>query len=388
MIAPLVLSLLVSEPGQVTLRAGLALPAPEVISTRAEGVVVGLGGQPEFVIGWDRVLRLEGPAAAESEAFLSVGEALWRARTRLERGDAAAAEPIFERLLPALDGKGGPMPAMAAEGLLRCRLRRGAQIAAVDPWLAWLRSRDAGAMDGAVPFAADWSARAGLEPIMDPATGLIPALPPIWLDWPAVRVFASSGGPAAGASAGGDAPAMGALYLHAARFETGAGEAVPAVSPGGSPGVALVQDIVQARAGGEGQRAAARERLAQRLAGARDTWLEAWCRAAIGRSLIRESDVEVRRLGVVELLHLPARFSRAHPYLAGLCLAEASVTLGELGDDDGAARLRKELLENYPDHPVLAWDRIRIGAPALPGGSGPSRSPGVIPLNITECLNP
>lgn len=376
MIAPAALGILAAMLGQIQLRGGLAAPAPEVISAGAEGVVVGEGGRAEWVIGWDRVLRLDGSPeiAAEGAKFLPFGESLWRARTRLERGDAAAAEPMFEQLLPAVEGKGGPMPAVAAEGLLRCRLRRGAQVAAVDPWLAWLRAKGTPPGDGPMPFGMDWSERAGLDPIMDSATGLIPAVPPIWLDWPAVRVYASHGASAPGAdSASSDAPAaLAALYLHAARFETGAGEQVPLVASASDPGVALVFDIVLSRTGGDADRAGARDRLEQRLAGSRDTWKEAWCRAAIGRSLVRETDVEVRRLGVIELLHLPARFSRSHPYLAGLCLAEASVTLAELGDRAGAAGLKKELLDNFPDHPVLAWDRIRL-LPGVPAAAPPAR---------------
>lgn len=394
MIGALVLILGTGIGGQVVLRAHEALPAPKVISVSAAGVAMGAGERPEFILGWDRVLSVSGPMAGEAAPFEATGEALWRARTRLERGDAAAAEPIFERLLPELTGVGGPMPEVAAEGLLRCRLRRGAQVAAIEPWLAWLDARGAAVVDGARPFDEEWAAQAGLDSIMDPATGLIPALPPIWLDWPAVRVYAVSVAPGAGTegSAGGKAAALARLYRHSARFEAGAGEPVPAVAAAGDPGVALVLDIVQARAGGESDRASARDRLAKRLAGERDSWVEAWCRAGIGRSLILESDPETRRLGIVQLVHLPARFSRTHPYLAGLCLTEASAALADLGDRVGAASLRRELLDNYPEHPVLAWEKIRLPAgPAATvptGGSRAGTAPGVIPFDMMECPKP
>jgi hypothetical protein len=383
MIAPLLLGITAALGGQVVLRAGADLPSADVISITAPGMVVGDEGRPEWIIGWDRVLRVDDPHAAEAALFLRIGEELWRARTRLERGDAPSAEPIFERLLPELSPGGGPMLAVAAEGLLRCRLRRGAQVAAVEPWIEWLRVRDLGSADGPAPFAPDWSARSGMEPIIDSATGLVPGMPPVWLDWSPVRVYAGTEPPASEGPPT-KAATLAALYLHAARFEVGLEASLPVISRPDDPGISLVLDMVLARSGGAEVRAGAREALTKRLSGERDTWTEAWCRAAIGRSMIRESDEEDRRLGVVELLHLPARFSRSHPYLAGLCLAEASAALADLGDSAGAAALRKDLFDLFPDHPVLSWERVRLAGSAIPNGSGPSRAPSVIPLSTTE----
>jgi hypothetical protein len=375
MIAPLAVIILAAA--QVQLRAGEEPPAPEVIAAGPEGVLVGRDSKAEFLIGWDRVRRLDGPLGPGAGAYMPQGEALWRARTRLERGDAPGAEPIFEQLMPALAGQAGPMPAVAAEGLLRCRLRRGAQVAAIEPWLIWLQNRDGGqAQAGIARFAADWAEMAGLDPIMDRATGLIPALPPIWLDWPAVRVLGTSSRAPTEATLTDAATALSALYQHAAGFEAGIDRPLPPIGTGDA-GVAIVADIVTARTGTEAERASARDRLAQRIAGGGEPWMEAWCRAALGRSMIREIDAETRCQGVIQLLHLPARFGGSHRYLAGLCLAEASVVLAELGYDAGAARLRQELLESYPDHPVLEWSGVRltrpsgIGArPAQPSGPG------------------
>jgi hypothetical protein len=116
---------------------------------------------------------------------------------------------------------------------------------------------------------------------------------------------------------------------------------------------------VAARTGDAQSRRAARERLEEFMSSGVETWVEAWCRAAIGRSLVLEDDREQRLLGVVSLLHVPARLDRSHPYLAGLCLAEAALALADLGDAEGAERLRRELGQRYPDHPVLTWAPIR-----------------------------
>src|SRR6185436_14279511 len=81
---------------------------------------------------------VQGESAKKAAEFEALSTKAWRARTRAERGDWAAAEPLFEELFPLIEGKDGPTAAMVAEGLVRCRLRRGAQGAALWPWLEWL----------------------------------------------------------------------------------------------------------------------------------------------------------------------------------------------------------------------------------------------------------
>ena len=381
---------------QVDMRGLEPAPDGEIIGANASGVVLGVpgadgsGGKPTLVIGWDRVRAIRGPFDRAAEQWLKPSgpaERAWRARTRLERGDAIAAGPMFETLFQEFRATPGPTAAVIAEGLLRCRLRIGAHVAAIEPWLALLDSTG----EGPPRHRPDWASDAGLAPIVDGTTGLVPALPPIFAGASASQVMAGLSlpslrldGGADGASAAG---ALAALYVAAAAFEAGETVAAPdALS--NDPGVQLVRLIVVARVGDPGQRDAARRTLETRLpapgAPAQDSaravapWVEAWSRAAIGRSLLREDDAEHKRLGIVELLHLPARFSETHPYLAGLALAEASVALRGLGDDTGADALLKDLMARHPDHPVLLWEpiRSRAGRP-LAAAPSPQSSPAV-----------
>jgi hypothetical protein len=347
---------------QVSLRGGAPAPAGEVARVDESGVWlaprVGNGlGRPSVVVGWDRVRRIAGDGESDAIAYADVADALWRARTRLERGDFVAAEPLFERYFEEYRGKAGPTAAVVAEGLLRCRIRRAAHIAAVEPWLALLAARQS---EQVTPWhRPEWASEAGLGSVIDPATGLSPSLPPIWLNWPSVGAWARS---APAVYEGERAAQLASLYLISAQHEAGIPAAVPS-GPISDPGVRIVWEIVASRAGDEAQRSNARSRLRDRLRppgqGADPTpaWLEAWCRAAIGRSLVLEQDPEQRRLGVIELLHVPARFSATHPYLAGIALAEASATLASLGDDAGAEVLRQELELLYAEHPVRDWRR-------------------------------
>jgi hypothetical protein len=221
----------------------------------------------------------------------------------------------------------------------------------------------------------NWSSEAGMTSVLDEATGLVPALPPIWLGWPSVDVLARSGlsGWGEGGQSAAKAGALAEIYVQAARYEAGMPATLPELATN-DPGVGITWHIVQARIGSVSQRAEARKELLARVTPggaawqAPAPWLEAWCRAAIGRSLVREEALEQRRLGVVELLSVPARFSGAHPYLAGMALAEASVTLRSMGDVEGSEVLARELASLYPTHPVNDWALIRAIAPAKSAG--------------------
>jgi hypothetical protein len=383
--------------GQVSLRGGEPAPAGAVVRVDAAGVWIGgegtgPQGPAKMVIGWDRVKSLGTEAGGKAGPWLDLGERAWRGRTRVERGDFIAAEAVLEPLFESMRGQAGATAAVVDEALLRCRLRRGAHVGAIEPWLALIAAGDA---DRTPRLHADWAGDAGLAPVMDPATGLVAALPPIFLSWPSVDALARSPGVDV---AGGNTKtaSLASLYVAAARFEAGIPVEVPSV-PAGDPGVALVAEIVRSRIGDPAQREAARKQLQERLrvaghaaaggggaggggaggggagggtaAGAMAPWMEAWCRAALGRSLLREDAPEQQRLGVVELLHIPARFAAAHPYLAGVALAEASVQLRRMGDSAGADILAQELQSVYPSHPVRDWLPLRARG-ITPGGTG------------------
>ncbi len=376
---------------QIEMRAGEAPPPGDVLAVSLEGVTVGFPGaapgavgpmvQP-VVIGWDRVRSLGSSVERAAEPFRAIADRAWRARTRVERDDLAGAEPLLEELHATYAGKSGPTAAMVGQNLLRCRLARGAQTLAIEPWLTWLGS---GSLESAPAPARKSRDEAETEPApltpaaLDPATGLVPALPPMWLDSPGVQAYARSRAPAPAALDEKTpvlqrrAAAMAMLYWRAARFECGL-ETGPLPSGDPDPAVGLVQQIVLARAGDPAQRESARGQLRARLKAPIDPWTEAWCRAAIGRSLLREDSVELRRLGIVELLHVPARLPEQCPYLTGLALAESAVALNALGDGPGAEGLRAELRSTFAGHPALDWSPIvawpRAGPAPDAGGAG------------------
>jgi hypothetical protein len=203
-----------------------------------------------------------------------------------------------------------------------------------------------------------------LPAVLDNAKGVSPRVAPIFStaqNAGALRVLAESDQWAAYVGVPGVTGELAAVYRAAARFEALGEAKLPEPPKSGDDTVAFAHEILRARAGSGDERAAARSKLRRRIDGfaamaaadpladgasldapPANRWMEAWARAAIGASLLREPGIAERRLGVIELLHVPARFADSTPELAALALAEAARTLDELGDATGAARLRSE----------------------------------------------
>lgn len=349
--------LLAGSMTQVTLRDGTR-PASTVEAVSIEGVKFG-----GAMVGLDRVRSVEGEFAQSWGALAAAADDAWRVRQRFERGDLAGAEVIAEPLFTQLAGKRGPTVAMVAEVLTRVRVKRSSQTGALEAWLSWY---DCGNESEPLTssFASDLASRravlADRWPTLsiDAASGLLSTLPPIWINVPSVQAWVRSAHEAHGSEERRSA-AYEWLYRAAAKFEV---DGSP-IDVGGLElkldGPKLVSEIVISRAGEANAREAARRELLKRLEGSPPAWLEAWVRVALGRSMVKESDPEVRRRGVLHLLHVPARFATDSPYLTGIALAESARAMLELGDRDGADVIRAELLRDYPLHPALDWPGVR-----------------------------
>ncbi|MEC9372836.1 MAG: hypothetical protein VYC34_03295 [Planctomycetota bacterium] len=335
-----VFALLLAAVAPVELRGGVVIEQP-VAEIGPEGVT--LGGEAPRVLSWDRVRAVTGPKAAEAKQYEQIAEDCWRAVTRLERGDAAMAEPLFERLFALYRAQEGPTAQVVAEGYLRCLVERNAQLSAVRVWLECVRL-----------------ARASGETInaIDETTLLAPSLPPCWSPSAGLSTIVRTW-----ADLETDDAVTAALRdwcVFAARCESGESASPPAADAEAAvhPGVRLVAQLTLAQYGDASQRAAARQELAAGLVRDEGTWREAWRRFAIGRSFLREDDAALRRRGMIELLHVPARFSSTQPYLAGLAVAEAAQAMMERGELTGAASLRTELERQYAGHPAIDWLRL------------------------------
>lgn len=353
-------------------RRGVALPAGQVLAPDAANVLDGVGfrsGDRVEWVAWDRIASVEGLAPELANQVAPWAQMAWRARIRLERGDALAAEPLYEDLFRVYEGRRGATTCAVAEGLLRCRLRRGAQTAAVGPWLAWAR-----ASDPSTPAPGmDITSPPSQPPLIDPGSGLCPALPPVWLNVSSTQAMARGELAPVGEDGSKRLLALAELFRLAARLEIGLASepeaaALPVRSP--DPALSLVAQIVAARGAEPGKRKEARQLLLERLKQRMPAWEEAWVRVGIGRSLIREPEAEDRLIGLAHLLHVPARLRAAQPYLAGVALAEAALVEAQMGNAAAAYRLKREIVEGLPGHPALDMEALAAIGSSAPRGKG------------------
>jgi hypothetical protein len=340
-------------------------PRGTVTGVDLQGVQVVTGDGVGTVLGWDVVREVVGERAGAFERIREEARAVWRASVRLEREDRVNAEPVLEELFESLAWTRGPTSSFVSRGLLTCRLARGARGAAVAPWLSALVSEG---------WSAGRASESGGDDLIDPGTGLAPGLAPVWLRGDAAhRMATASLDAAADTDSTGRTQLLATLYQESARFELSPGEGAERRAAIGDAihaadrevleedGVSLVLEIVLARVGGEEQRVASRAALRDRLDGRLPGWKEAWVRAGLGRSLVREPDPETRRRGVIQLLHIPARLAPEAPGLASLALAESVITLRAIGSSGESELLRRELLERFPQSEGAGLDEI--GAP-------------------------
>lgn len=347
---------LLAQDDALILRAFEQPPTGTVMGVGPQGVQVRTPQGDVVVVGWDRVLRPPSSLAEAAEPFEQLSTDAWRARSRVERGDLVLAEPLLLDVFDRVRDGGalrGPTGLVVAEGLMRCRLARGATAAAIEPWLAWL---DASIVrQPRTTFAnRQWARDAGLPIVVDPASELAPMLPPMWLATPSLQLVLQLE-PVEGER--DKASAMRALYQAAARFELGqVVDDLPDVPREAAS--ELVRDIVAARVLDASARTSARARLEAALGNAASPWLSAWIRAAIGRSLVLDDDEEQRLRGVAQLLRVHVLHRLDSPALADIALAEAAVTLDSVGQGRVARSLAGELARVSPQSPVLSWPEV------------------------------
>jgi hypothetical protein len=339
---------------RVMLRGGAAPVEGHIRVINDDGVTIEVDQQAAQMISWDRVQGIEQDRPEPNlEAFTELATNLWRARTRIERGDTELAEPILEPLFEKYLGRQSETALVVMEGLLRCRLARGANDLAVVSALEVTRLRLAGATTPSYSM---------LPPVHDPATALCPYLPPFWTPSPGlsktVRQLASYDAR--------DQPvviALAALYRNAAQRQLGQGDASP--TPTALPdhaGVRFLNSVCNPSISGI-------PALLQQ-AGTIGAWAQAWAQFAFGQAQLTSDDSSAQHAGMLNLLHVPAESSQTQPYLSGLALALVAEALAKSGRSGDADIVRAELQRLHPHHPILGALAARPQASQLiKGGS-------------------
>lgn len=346
-----VIAALAQIDGTLTLRGAGAAPGATVVRVDADGVLIRWPDRSPAtqVLSLDQVRSVPADELDAWEAVAPTADSLWRAVSRIERGDLASAEPILERLFQIYRDRPGATGRVVAEGLLRCRLARHAHAGAIDPWIAFL------SCGGSGQTADDRDAA-----LIGPSTTLnsrnlrlFAALPPIWSQGAATRSVAESIESSPLPETVHPAVRhLRSLYATAAAFESDGIEREITIQSGGDPVLTFIREIVASRVGAESTRVPARESLRRRLTQEAPGWLHAWCRVAIARSLLREPEIEEQRRAIIELVAVHAYHASDSPYLAGLALADAARASEAIGDAKAARAFWAELLDRYPGHPA------------------------------------
>lgn len=303
MIAP-ALALAAVSLGPVVLR-GSTEPDPRPILRIDERGIDVQGAEGVVLIAWEDVKVVVGDEAERAAPFMPIADAAWRASARLARGDLDLAAPLFDELFERLRNVQSPTALFAAAGLASARIANNDLGGAIEPFLIASRLRDDG-------FVLDSTVAVLLR--IDPETGLFVDLAPFFEPRSARLLLA-------GWPEDIEHPLAG-LYRTAAQVAADPSAFDSSIlSEDATGGAAFVLTIIRATGSPLSEvRTEARAALRAQIDAVSGTWREAWIRGAIGRSLLRESEPADRERGLIELLHVPARFSGVLPALAGSSL--------------------------------------------------------------------
>lgn len=296
------------------------------------------------VVRWDEVRSIDG-LPAETDEPRDFGARLWRARTRLDRGDLALAAPLFEALAESSQGEGSQRERIAVEGVLRVRMRAGDAAATI---LAALRAMEL-ERDG----------------VRLPSGSLAPAERVASLDWPIGAAILPLDGLLEEAemeafveSLRSFADTRRSVAIEAASIaEAATGRSIAAIPTEDLSALAAALSRQSAvRSAAPDALLRDRERI---LREAEPPRLERWWQAQLGERLLADEDPAIRRRGLLEWLAVAA----GHPGSpeARIALRRASRAADSLGEDDLAERL------------------AALATEAVPASSDEPRDPGIRP---------
>jgi hypothetical protein len=352
---------------RVERRGGLPELAGTLRSMDERGVLLDSRRLGERLVPWDRIRRLHGASDPRMDGWLEDGTRVWRARIRISRGDPLSAEPLLEPLFDRFVGRTDELALVVAEGLLRCRIARGANDLAVVPMLETIRLRDAGVSS---------TAYASLPPVFEDAWSLVPAVPPAWhagadraglatrlhetLRRLEQTLAAEGAAPTPRTAAARRAASIASWYLAAVRAEEGSPLRPPTITAGDDPGLRLLAEVLTGRppeaadaAGGDPEAPPdPRAILEAATPGPTEpAWTGDWRDYFEGRRGLLADESAEREAGMLRLLRPAALRPSERPYLAGIGLARAADALERMGRPEEAAILRADLAARFPGHP-------------------------------------
>ncbi len=343
----------------VILRDGLGQQSGTVLASDQGSLRFQNENEQLVQITWDQVrdIKLGTGLALQDQLSdrLERARKIWRARSRLQRGDHALAEPLFAELFKSDPARNTETDLIIAEGLLRCRLERGAMEDALLPAMEVSRLLKQGVRTDRY---------SNLVPVADPEQPLCHYLAPVWADDSKVSRLIRS---LEEWDSGGDVELsrVANQYLFLLQNPTGLvsideDDVIMPFYEDEDAGSELLYWSVLSRDGRPDVRRRTRLIMKTRL-DRRPDWQKAWLHFLLGLSLLEEDGDGLRRQGLVQLAWLPARYAREQPYLSGIAMAIMADELAREGDVDSARLLIAELKEQFPHHPIFSSARYMPG---------------------------
>lgn len=316
--------------GEIILRRG-GLPNVhcEILSGGASGLLVREEGAAGVSVRlpWSSIHSIEPTKTRpQLEQFLHDGDKLWRAKQRLLRGDVQLSEPIFASQFKTLVGLDSTDTRLAAEGLLRVLIARGAIDRAVHPWLETVRLNELGIVS---PFV-------DLPSILHSETMLSPHLPVFEVDEISTQTLAPY--------LNSKLPVTKSIANYLSKeSKTTHSKAVA------SEESLFLPQIIQAS---EGQ-TPAMEALLTRL-DSFDIWQQAWAHYAISNGLLKNPTPKQRNAGLLHLVEVASLNPEIQPWLTGAAMMKLAEELELDGLEQQAKRIQFEAIRLFPTHPVVS----------------------------------
>lgn len=346
--------------GPVQLRGRDADDPRDVVSMDLCGVVLRSEGREER-IAWSDVKSVSGGDREGAARYMDLADQAWRARIRLERRDVAMALPLLEGLFERCKQSECQVTLLASAGLAHARLLEFDAAGAIRPMLLAAHLHE-------LSYRVEASFYESTD--FDPETGLMPALPPIFVPSETTakqaRILLDVGSSGDTFVSESLRTPTALLYQRALRLPRGTELMNDDLSERASSAERLVHAVVLATtsASAEG-RLAGRKMLAADDHAHEGTWREAWSRLAIGRSFLLEPAITDKNRGLLELLEVPARFRDRWPTLAALGLSDAIAELRARGMTRESETLAQQLMDIDPAHPGLTPE-VAIQGEATP----------------------
>ncbi len=293
---------LVADPIQIRVESEPTPLSGNVLGAHEQGIDFQIGDDQTLLIPWFNLTPGVFPDGIDQQYKARALDA-WRAHARIDRGDVYGALPIYRSLAGTYLWGVGPQSVDVCEGLLTCYLESGQRRDAVTPMLAFMHALESdlsGVLHGSqideafrvrkdLPPVFQDGVRSNLDVAKDVSirTQLIASYYELALSTPSDRE----------------------QILQEIAVQKRTQRARDA-------GLVLLEQMCFAQTHpDESVRRGARDSLRRRTQTQRGNWIEVWSRLALGASLIRDDDPQVRDSGVIELVHIIVRLSDVDPQL-------------------------------------------------------------------------